>query len=138
MPWSVPRTVNRPSANSRSSGVGLEQVRREVLGLVDDLVGRLHQRLAADHQRPRAVGVEALVRDLGVAVQHLDVLERHAEPVGDDLAERRLVALAVRARAGDDLDLAGGQHPHARVLPAAGAVVEAAQHPAAARGRTSR
>ena len=38
-----------------------------------------------------------LVRDLGVAVQHLDVLERDAEPVGDDLAERRLVPLAVRA-----------------------------------------
>ena len=110
--------------------VGLEQVRGEVPGLVDDLVDRLHQRLAADHERARAVGVEPAVRDLGVAVQHLDVLERHAEPVGDDLAERRLVALAVGARAGDDLDLAGGEHPHARVLPAAGAVVEAAQHPA--------
>jgi hypothetical protein len=35
-------------------------------------------------------------RDLRVAVQDLDVLERHAELVGDDLAERRLVALAVR------------------------------------------
>ena len=37
------------------------------------------------------------MRDLGVAVQDLDVLEGDAEPVGDDLAERRLVALAVRA-----------------------------------------
>ena len=55
-----------------------------------------------------------------------------AEPVGDDLAERRLVALAVGARAGHDLDLAGGEHPHPGVLPAAGAVVEAAEHP---RGR---
>ena len=29
-------------------------------------------------------------------MQHLDVLERHAELVGDELAPRRLVALAVR------------------------------------------
>ena len=107
----------------------LEQVRRDRLGLLDHLVGGPDQRLATDDQRPRAVGVEALGRDLGVAVQHLDVLERDAEPVGDDLAERRLVALAVRGGAGDDLDLAGGQHPHARVLPAAGAVVERAEHP---------
>ena len=70
-----------------------------------------------------------LCDDLGVAVEDLDVLERHAEAVGDDLAERRLVALAVRARAGDHLDLAGRQHPDGRVLPAAGAVVQRAQHP---------
>jgi hypothetical protein len=47
--------------------------------------------------------------------------------VGDDLAPRRLVALAVRRRAGDDLDLAGGQHPDRRVLPAAGDVLERAE-----------
>ena len=76
--------------------VGLEQVRRDRLGLLDDLVGGQDQRLTADHERPRPVGVQALVGDLGVAVQDLDVLERHAEPVGDDLAPGRLVALAVR------------------------------------------
>ena len=54
-----------------------------------------------------------LTRLPGVAVQDLDVLERHAELVGDDLAPRRLVALAVRGRAGDHLDLAGRQHPDA-------------------------
>ena len=51
----------------------------------------------------------------------------HPEPVGDDLAPRRLVALAVRRDAGDDLDLAGGEHPDAGALPAAGAVVEGAE-----------
>ena len=59
----------------------------------------------------------------------LDVLERHAELVGDDLAPRRLVALAVRGRAGDHLDLAGGQHPDRHRLPAAGAVAQRAEHP---------
>ena len=67
--------------------------------------------------------------DRGVAVQHLDVLERDAELVGDELAPRRLVPLAVRGRAGDDLDLAGGQHPDRGLLPAAGAVGERAEHP---------
>ena len=54
------------------------------------------------------------MRDLGVAVQHLDVLEGHPESVRDDLAERRLVALPVGTRTGDDLDLAerGVGDPH--------------------------
>ena len=108
---------------------GLEQVRRDRPRLLDDLVGGVHDGDAADHERARAVGVQALVRDLGVAVQHLDVLERDAEPVGDDLAERRLVALPVRAGAGQHLDLAGGQHPDGRRLPAAADVAERAQHP---------
>jgi methyl coenzyme M reductase alpha subunit len=38
------------------------------------------------------------------------------------------VPLAVRARAGNDLDLAGRQHPDRGVFPAAGAVGERAEH----------
>ena len=110
-------------------GVGLQDVGRDDLGLVDHLLGRLDHRDAADDQRAGAVGVQAPGRDLGVPVQHLDVVERHAQLVGDDLAPRRLVALAVCARAGDDLDLAGGQHPDRRGLPAAGGVVQRAEHP---------
>ena len=105
----------------------LEQVRREDLGLLDDLVGGADDGLGADDERARAVGVHALGRDLGVAMEHLDVLERDAEPVGDDLAPRRLVALAVRRDARDDLDLAGREHADAGALPAAGAVVERAE-----------
>ena len=104
----------------------LQQVRRDLLGLFDDLLRALDHGRAADGQRARAVGVHALRRDLGVAVQHLDVLERHAELVGHDLAPRRLVPLPVRGRAGDDLDLARGQHPDRRVLPAARAVAPSA------------
>ena len=39
------------------------------------------------------------------------------------------MALAMGAGAGDELDLAGGEHAHAGVFPAAGAVVERPQHP---------
>ena len=46
-----------------------------------------------------------------------------------DVLVGALVALAVGRGPGGHLDLAGGQHPHAGVLPAAGAVVELAQHP---------
>ncbi len=109
--------------------VGLEQVRGEDLGLLDHLVGRQHQR---PHRRRRASGSRRcpspLGHDRGVAVQHLDVLERDAQPVGDDLAPGRLVPLAVRGGAGEHLDLAGGQHPDAGVLPAAGAVAQRAEH----------
>ena len=37
----------------------------------------------------------------GVAVHDVDVLDRHAQAVGDDLRERGLVSLAVRVRAGE-------------------------------------
>ena len=124
-----PRTENRPGVHSRSSAEASSSPRRDHLGLLDHLVARRDQGHPADRQGPGPVGVHALGRDLGVAVQHPDVLERHAELVGDDLAPRRLVPLAVRAGSGDHLDLAGGQHPDRRVLPAAGAVGERAEHP---------
>ena len=107
-PFSVALDRERAVARTRGRRAEPRAGARRRPGLVDHLVGRrLDQRHAADGQRARAVGVHALGRDLGVAVQHLDVLERDAEPVGDDLAPRRLVALAVRRRPGDHLDLAG-------------------------------
>ena len=110
--------------------VGLHQVRRDDLGLLDHLVGGPDDRLTAEHERPGAVGVQAPGGDLGVAVQHLDVLERYAEPVGHDLAEGRLVALPVRTHPDDHLDLAGREHPDLGVLPATGAVRQLAEDPA--------
>lgn len=70
-------------------------------------------------------------------MQDLDVLERDAQLVRDDLRERRLVALAVGGGTGGDLDLAGGEHPDARGLPAAGAVVQRAEHTGRARPHIS-
>ena len=52
-----------------------------------------------DARRARSVGVHAEPGDRGVAVEHLDVVGRHAQSVGDDLRPRRLVALPVRRRA---------------------------------------
>src|SRR5690625_2418029 len=46
------------------------------------------------------------------------------------LGERGGMALPVRGGSGNDLDLAGGQHPDGGVLPSAGAVVQPAQHAA--------
>ena len=100
----------------------LEQVSRDRLGLLDDLVRGLDDGLTTDDQGARPIGVQTLVRDLGVAVQDLDVLEGDPESVGNDLAPRRLVTLPVRRRSRDDLDLAGREHPDLGVLPAAGAV----------------
>ena len=92
------RAAHREAAGREVEVVlaGLQQVRRDLAGLGDHLVRGLHHRGAADDQRPGAVGVQPAGGDRGVAVQHLDVLERHAERVGDELAPRRLVALAVR------------------------------------------
>jgi hypothetical protein len=103
-------------------GTGLEHVRRDHAGLVDHLVGRLEHRHGPYRERPRPIGVHASGGHLGVTVQHLDVVEGHAQLVSDDLAPGGLVALTVRARSGDHLDVAGRQHSHSRVLPAAGAV----------------
>jgi hypothetical protein len=107
---------------------GLEQVRGDPARLLDDLLGSLDHGRAADGERPRAVAVEALRRRLGVAVEDLDVLERNTELIGHDLAERGLMPLPVRAGADDDLDLAGCQHAHRRVLPTTGAEVQRPQH----------
>ena len=50
-------------------------------------------------RRAAAVGAEAERRAVGVAVDDLDVLGRDAELLGDDLRERRLVALALALHA---------------------------------------
>ena len=121
--------MNAPPANSRSSALGLQLVGGDLRGLVDHLVAGHGDGDAADGQRARPVGVEAERGDRRVAVQHVDVVGADAELVGDDHRPRRLVALAVRRGAGDDLHLGRRQHPHRRRLPAAGRVVQRGEHP---------
>ena len=65
-------------------------------------------RRPAHHGRARGERAHGVGHLAGVAGGDLDVLEPHAEGVGDDLRERGLVALALRGEAGRDLDLAGG------------------------------
>ena len=77
-----------------------EQRRGELRHLRLHLAAGHVQRRAADGLRAAAEGADALLHDAGVAVQDRDVLDRHAELIGEHLRERRLVALAVRRRAG--------------------------------------
>ena len=78
-----------------SSGAGLELVGRQALAALHHLLGRLAGGDAADLGRLRAVGAGAARHHVGVALDHGDLLDRDAEPLGDDLRERRLVALAL-------------------------------------------
>ena len=117
---SVPATENLPASNWMSDFGGLEQMRRDLLALDDHLVGRLRQRRAADHQRARAIGAHAELHAVGIAEHDVDILEGHAELLGDDLRKGRLMALAVIVRADQHRDLAGRMHAHR------GALIEAA------------
>ena len=104
-----------------------QQVGGDLLALGDDLVERFHDRRAADGDRARAVGAHAEQDLRGVAVHDVDVLDRHAETVGDDLREGGLVALAVRVRAGEHRDGAGGMHADLARFEQAGARAERAR-----------
>ncbi len=98
---------------------GLEQMRRDLLALGDDLVHRLDDRRAPDGERARAVGSHAERNAAGVAMDDVDVLDRNAETPGDELRERRLVTLTVTVRAGEHADAAGRMHAHlARLVKA--------------------
>ena len=50
------------------------------------------------------MGALAARDERGIAHHQADAVERHAEPLGDDLGERRLVALAVIVGAAAQLD----------------------------------
>ena len=66
---------------------------------------------AADGEAAAAIGAHA-ERDLrGVAVHDLDLVDRHAELVDDQLGEGGLVPLAVAVRAGEHRDAAGRDAP---------------------------
>src|SRR6201999_1133361 len=71
---------------------------------------------AGRRRRTRPVGAEPVRRLVGVAVADLDVLGRDAELLGDDLRERRLVALALRLRRERHDGLAGRVHAQVRAV----------------------
>ena len=97
---------------------GLEQVRGDLARLVADLARGHGRGRAGDRRRAAGVGAQAVGRGVGVALLDLDVGDRDAELLGDDLGVGRLVALALRldAEAGDglagrvDADLARVEH----------------------------
>ena len=66
-----------------------------ILRLVADLARDQGGGRAGHRRGPAAVGAEPERRLVGVAVHHVDVVGRDAQFLGDDLGERRLVALAL-------------------------------------------
>ncbi len=77
-------------------------MRGDLLAVLDDLVGRLHDGGAAHGRRARTAGAAAGDQLVAVALQQPDAVERDAELVGQNLRKGRRVALAVIERAGDD------------------------------------
>ena len=78
----------------------LEPLGGEVAAALDHHVGGALQGRAADDGRGRAAGAAAVRDGAGVALAHLDALDRHAQRLGEDLREHRLVPLALALRAG--------------------------------------
>jgi hypothetical protein len=91
-----PLTPNGPVAELQVGGIGLEHVRGDDPGLLDHPLGGGDHRHPADHQRPRAVGVHAVRRRSGVAVDDRDVVRVDAEGIRGDLAPGGDVPLPVR------------------------------------------
>ena len=80
------------------------------------------RRAAAERGAATAERADRLRHAVRVAMQHHDLVPRHAELIGDDLREHGLVALTVSARAGNRRDLAAGFDAHDATLePGAGA-----------------
>ena len=73
----------------------LQHARGDDLGLVADLARHQRRGRAGYRGRAAAVGAQAERGLVGVAVHHVDVVGRDAEFLGDDLGERRLVALTL-------------------------------------------
>ena len=107
------RGAGRPEATYWIE-LSMDDLARE-LGM-DPLRGAGH-RLAAHRQRARAVGSPAPGALVRVAVDDLDALRVDPEPVGRDLGEARVMALAVRRGAGENGGRPGWVHPHHRRLP---------------------
>ena len=76
-------------------------------------------RRPAHSRGPAAEGPDADGNLKGVAVIHGHVVVRDAKPVGDDLREAGLFALAVRRSAAEHSDLARRVHAHRAEFPAA-------------------
>ncbi len=113
--------------------------------LLFHVVARDHRRASGVDRLPAGEGADALADGIGVAERHHDVGDRTAEPVGDDLRQRRMGALPLGGRAGRHRDLAVAQDAHGdafeRPEPGAFHVIadaDADMAPGGARGRLAR
>ena len=95
----------------------LELMGRDLLGLGFDLFHRLQDRGEADGRRARAIGAHAELHFVGVAMDDLHLADRNAEAFGNELAEGRLMTLAVAVRSGQHFDGADRIDAHFRRIP---------------------
>ena len=102
----------------------LENVGGDLFRLGLDLVERLGNGRHADSAGARAVGAHAHLHLVGVAMHDRDIVDRNAETRGHELREGRLVPLAVRVRARQNLDRADRIDAHFRRFPQADAGAE--------------
>ena len=111
--WIVTDRLGRAAHRERpvlqlDVGVGrFEQVGGDLLRLVGELARDHRGRRTSRGRRPGRIGAEPVRRVVGVAFDDLDVGDRYADLVGDDLGERRLVALPLRLHAELEDRLAG-------------------------------
>ena len=100
----VPATWNAPTSrsSSMSASAASSAWAASCLAVLDELDGRLVDRGAALLQRARAHRAVADRREVGVAPDERDLVDRDAGLGAGDHRPRRVVALAVRRRAGVD------------------------------------
>ena len=98
---------------------GFEKVGGDQFALGDDLVCRARDRRAADGDGARAEGTGAIGDQIGVALDHFDLLHRNAKPRRQDLRQRGYMPLTVIMRA------ERGTNPAIRLDPHSGGFVKA-------------
>src|SRR5580700_12028667 len=97
----------------------LHEIGREIEHLRLELPGAMERHASGHGGRPAAAG-QSERDDVAVADYDANLLERHAELVGGDLGQGRLVALAVRHLPGEQRDDAVFLEPEAHGLKAHG------------------
>ena len=103
---------------------GLQQVGRDALGLVLDLVDAHVDGVAATDRATGAESAGAHLHLVGVAVNDFNVLDRNPQLGRGQLRECRVVSLSMPGRPGEHGHLAGRVDPHQRALPDARARAE--------------
>ena len=107
--WSVPLTVQLPSANSRSSSAASSKWGGDLGPFLLDLVHALDDSCAADGQRARAIRAHAKGHGLGVAVNDIHVFDPpRPNPSATTWAKVVSWPCPCEWPAGEDGDLAGG------------------------------
>ena len=112
----LPFTETTPSMDLQVVGRAFQRVGRHPQRLGLHRAGRQRHRGPGHHRRSGGESADGVTETAGVAGGDPDRLERHAQFVGDDLREHRLVALTLGGQPDRHLDPAVGQHLDVRAL----------------------